>query len=249
MPADTSQAAEPADSAIAAWKGAPLRAVLFDLDGTLLDTAGDISLALNRAIAEFGWAPVAASETRNLIGRGGPVLVQRAAQLQQRPLDPATHAAIVERFFHHYGELQATEDSTAQPFSGAAEGLRGLHEAGLRTAIVTNKQQRFAILLAKRLGLAPWVDVYVGGDTCERRKPDPMPVLFACESLRVAPSEALMVGDSINDVMAARGAAVPVICVPYGYNEGMDPKTLPCDLLIDSIAELPGLLLRAPAAG
>ena len=234
---------------VASWRGVPLRAVLFDLDGTLLDTAADISLALNRAIAEFGWAPVAASDTRNLIGRGGPMLVQRAAELQQRPLDATTQTAIVERFFHHYGELQGTDESAARPFPGAAEGLRGLHEAGLRTAIVTNKQQRFGIALAKRLGLAPWVDVYVGGDSCVRRKPDPMPVLFACGSLQVAPSEALLVGDSINDVMAARGAAVPVICVPYGYNEGMDPKTLPCDLLIDSIAELPALLLHAPAAG
>jgi len=259
MPADTTDSSDlvtpsgPATVAVkppmASWRGASLRAVLFDLDGTLLDTAADISLALNRAIAEFGRAPVAASDTRNLIGRGGPMLVQRAAELQRRPLDAGTQAAIVERFFHHYGELQGSDESAARPFPGAAEGLRGLHEAALRTAIVTNKQQRFAIALAKRLGLAPWVDVYVGGDTCVRRKPDPMPVLFACESLQVAPAEALMVGDSINDVMAARGAAVPVICVPYGYNEGMDPKTLPCDLLVDSIAELPALLLRAPAAG
>lgn len=259
MPADTTQNADlavpsksttaAAKPSVASWRSAALRAVLFDLDGTLLDTAADISLALNRAIAEFGWDPVAASDTRNLIGRGGPMLVQRAAELQRRSLDTATQTAIVERFFHHYGELQATDESAARPFPGATEGLRGLHEAGLRTAIVTNKQQRFAISLAKRLGLAPWVDVYVGGDTCVRRKPDPMPVLFACESLRVAPTEALMVGDSINDVMAARAAGVPVICVPYGYNEGMDPKTLPCDLLVDSIAELPALLLPARAAG
>jgi phosphoglycolate phosphatase len=92
------------------------------------------------------------------------------------------------------------------------------------------------------LDLADWVDVVVGGDTCVRRKPDPQPLLFACESLHVAPSESLMVGDSVNDVQAARAAAIPVICVSYGYNEGRDPRTLECDLLLDSLAELPPLL-------
>jgi phosphoglycolate phosphatase len=230
-----------------AWRGVRLDAVLFDLDGTLLDTAADISLALNRAIAEHGWAPVDAADARTMIGQGAPMLVKRAAEHQSRSLGDAEHAAIVERFFHHYGALQGTDDSGARPFAGAAEGLRGVREMGLKTAIVTNKQQRFAIALATRLGLAPWVDVYVGGDSCAKRKPDPLPLLFACESLGVAPAHALMVGDSINDLKAARGAGIPIVCVPYGYNEGEDPRALPCDALIESIAELPGLLRSEPA--
>jgi phosphoglycolate phosphatase len=230
-----------------AWRGVRLDAVLFDLDGTLLDTAADISLALNRAIAEHGWAPVDAADARSMIGQGGPMLVRRAAQLQRRTLDEAEQAAIVERFFHHYGALQGTDESRARPFAGAAEGLRGIRELGLKTAIVTNKQQRFAMALAKRLGLSAWVDVYVGGDSCPKRKPDPMPLLFACESLGVAPAHALMVGDSINDLTAARAAGIPIVCVPYGYNEGQDPRALPCDALVESIADLPGLLLPEPA--
>jgi phosphoglycolate phosphatase len=83
----------------------------------------------------------------------------------------------------------------------------------------------------------------VGGDTCARHKPDPQPLFFACESLQVVPSESLMVGDSVNDVLAARAAGIPVVCVSYGYNEGRDPRTLECDLLLDSLAELPALLL------
>jgi phosphoglycolate phosphatase len=82
----------------------------------------------------------------------------------------------------------------------------------------------------------------VGGDTCARRKPDPQPLFFACESLQVPPSESLMVGDSVNDVQAARAAGIPVVCVSYGYNEGRDPRTLECDLLLDSLTELPALL-------
>jgi phosphoglycolate phosphatase len=226
----------------AQWRGKALDAVLFDLDGTLLDTAADIALALNRTVAEAGWDPVAADAVRTMIGRGGPMLLQRAANSQQRVLDAPTQAAMVERFFHHYGALQEFDECAAQPFAGAAAGLRAVHEAGLRTAIVTNKQQRFAAALAKRLGLNGWIDVIVGGDSCARRKPDPMPLLFACESLGVAPAQALMVGDSINDVQAARAAGIAVICVPYGYNEGEDPRTLPCDAIVENLADLPGLL-------
>jgi phosphoglycolate phosphatase len=154
---------------------------------------------------------------------------------------------MVERFFHHYGELEESNEDRALPYPGAVESLRAVREAGLRTAVVTNKQRRFADSALARLGLARWVDIVVGGDSCVRRKPDPQPLLFACESLGLPPIESLMVGDSVNDVQAARAAAIPVICVSYGYNEGRDPRTLDCDALIDSLTELPGLLELGPA--
>jgi phosphoglycolate phosphatase len=228
----------------AQWRGRALAAVLFDLDGTLLDTAADIALALNRATSEHGWAPLPESDVRGMIGRGAPMLVRRAAGAQARELDDAAHAAVLERFFHHYGALQDNDECAAQPYAGAASALQGLHDAGLRIAVVTNKQQRFAVGLLERLGLKRWVDLVVGGDTCERRKPDPQPLQYACAQLRVTTDQALMVGDSVNDVQAARGAGIPVICVPYGYNEGQDPRTLPCDALVDSLADLPALLLN-----
>jgi phosphoglycolate phosphatase len=118
-----------------------------------------------------------------------------------------------------------------------------LHGAGLRTAVVTNKQERFASGLLQRLGLLEWVDLVVGGDSCERRKPDPQPLLFACERLNAPPARALMVGDSINDVTAARAANIAVVCVPYGYNEGNDPRELACDALIEDLSHLPPLIL------
>src|SRR5271166_2742058 len=157
------------------WRGQPLEALLFDLDGTLLDTAGDITLALNRTLAQFGWAPAAQAEVRRMIGRGSPMLIQRTAAAQGRKLDEATQTAMVERFFYHYGSLQELDEFDAQPYPGVAESLRILHGAGLRTAVVTNKQQRFASGLLERLGLASWIDLVVGGDSCERRKPDPQP--------------------------------------------------------------------------
>jgi phosphoglycolate phosphatase len=230
------------------WRGQPVEAVLFDLDGTLLDTAADIALALNRTLAEYGWSPAAQSDVRLMIGRGAPILIQRTAAAQGRTLDDASHAAMAERFFHHYGALQETDEFDALPYPGAREALRRLHGEGLRIGIVTNKQQRFARGLLERLDLIAWVDLVVGGDSCERRKPDPQPLLFACERLGVTPARALMVGDSINDVKAARGANIAVLCVPYGYNEGQDPRELPCDALIETLADLPGLLMPVARA-
>jgi phosphoglycolate phosphatase len=231
----------------ARWRGQPVEAVLFDLDGTLLDTAADIALALNRTLAEHGWSPAAQDDVRRMIGRGAPILIERTAAAQARALDEALHAAMVDRFFHHYGALQETNEFDALPYPGARESLQRLHDAGLRIAVVTNKQQRFARGLLELLDLIAWVDLVVGGDSCERRKPDPQPLLFACERLGVAPGRTLMVGDSINDVKAARAANIPVLCVPYGYNEGRDPRELPCDALIDTLADLPGLLMPGTA--
>ncbi len=230
------------DPAGANWRGQRLAAVLFDLDGTLLDTAADIALALNRTMAEYGCKPLAEDEVRRMIGRGPPILIERAAASQGRILGAPAQAEMLERFFHFYGRLEESDEDSARPYAGAAESLRALHDAGLRTAVVTNKQHRFAAALLRRLGLGAWVDVVVGGDTCVRRKPDPQPLFFACESLQVRPSEALMIGDSVNDVQAARAAGIPVVCVSYGYNEGRDPRTLECDLLLDSLTELPTLL-------
>ncbi len=230
------------DPAGANWRGRRLAAVLFDLDGTLLDTAADIALALNRTMAEYGCKPLAEDEVRRMIGRGPLILIERAAASQGRILGAPAQAEMLERFFHFYGRLEESDEDSARPYAGAAESLRALHDAGLRTAVVTNKQHRFAAALLRRLGLGAWVDVVVGGDTCLRRKPDPQPLIFACESLKVRPSEALMIGDSVNDVQAARAAGIPVVCVSYGYNEGRDPRTLECDLLLDSLTELPTLL-------
>jgi phosphoglycolate phosphatase len=226
----------------ATWQGRPLRGVLFDLDGTLLDTAADIARALNRALAERNWPPLPVSDVVRMIGRGSPILIERAAAALGQPLTPAVQAAMVERFFEFYGALEEANESDARPYPGVAETLRTLHEAGLSIAVVTNKQERFAKALLHRLELAGWVDLIVGGDTCERRKPDPQPLLHACTTLQLDPQAVLMVGDSVNDVSAARGAKIPVVCVPYGYNEGQDPRTLQCDALIDTLAALPPLL-------
>jgi phosphoglycolate phosphatase len=222
--------------------GAPVHALLFDLDGTLLDTAGDIALALHRAFADQGHAAPGEAEVRTMIGRGAPMLVQRALAHAGLQVDAAVQAALLEGFFHHYGRLQEVDECAAQPYEGVREGLQRLAGLGLPMAIVTNKQERFARGLAARLGLQPFVRLVVGGDTCERRKPDPQPLQWACAQLGVAEAQTVMVGDSVNDVQAARAAGMRVVCVPYGYNEGTDPRLLPCDAFVQRVDELPALL-------
>jgi phosphoglycolate phosphatase len=226
----------------ARWRGRPVSGLLFDLDGTLLHTAADIALALNRTLGEYGMEALPLADVSRMIGRGSPVLIERAAAARGRALTEALRAAMLERFFHHYGELEESDESAAQPYPGVSDTLHRLHAAGMPIAVVTNKHWRFATGLLHRLGLMEWVNLVIGGDTCERRKPDPQPLLFACESLSIAPAEALMVGDSINDVKAARAAGIPIVCVPYGYNEGQDPRSLECDAMIETLADLPGLL-------
>ena len=224
------------------FRQGPITAVLFDLDGTVLDTVGDIALALKRAFADHGLDAPPQAEVRQMIGRGAPMLVERADAALKMGLDAAKKAQVLERFFHHYGRLQETDECAAEPFPGARECLRELHAAGVPLAIVTNKQQVFAQGLCKRLGLSPYLKLVVGGDTCERRKPDPQPLQWAASQLGSADAQTLMVGDSVNDVKAARAAAMPVVCVPYGYNEGMDSRSLPCDAFVETLDQLPRLL-------
>jgi phosphoglycolate phosphatase len=230
------------------WRGHAVHAVLFDLDGTLLDTVEDIALALNRALGEKHLGTLTTGQVRDLIGRGVPMLITRALAMLGVAVDPVAEGSLLERFYFHYGRLHLLDECNANVYPGVADGLGELHGLGLRLAVVTNKQKHFAVDLLNRLGLSDWIDVVVGGDSCERRKPDPQPLQFACTALRVEPSEALMVGDSVNDVLAARAARLPVVCVPYGYNEGSDPRELPCDAFIETVADLPALLLgEAPA--
>jgi phosphoglycolate phosphatase len=224
------------------WRGRPLRALLFDLDGTLLDTASDIARALNRTLADYALEPLPVVEVSRMIGRGSPMLIERAAAARGRPADETEKSAMLKRFLHHSDMLHDEDESDALPYTAVADTLQWFHDGGMKIAVVTNKHYRFASGLLERLELSQWIDVLVGGDTCKHRKPDPEPLLFACQALAVAPSDVLMVGDSINDVRAARAAGIPVVCVPYGYNEGEDPRALPCDAIIETLAELPGLL-------
>jgi phosphoglycolate phosphatase len=211
------------------------RAVLFDLDGTLLDSAPDLAAAANAMLGELGLPGRDPAVIATYIGKGIPRLVERTlAGSLDATADPAALARALPIYERHYA---AESGRRSVPFPGVVEGLHALRAAGVPLACITNKAERFTVDLLRRTALDGFFDVLMCGDTVARKKPDPEPVLAACGRLGVAPADALMIGDSANDVQAARAAGCPVWCVPYGYNEGRPVESLDCDALVPDLAE------------
>ncbi len=217
-----------------------VRAVLLDLDGTLLDTAPEIAAAAADMLAELGLEPVAPETVRDFIGKGIPHLVRRTleASLGRAPDERRTGSAM-EGFFFHY-EKRNGRSATAYP--GVHEGLAALRARGFALACVTNKISRFTLPLLEATGLHGFFSAVVSGDTAPRKKPAPDPLLAACAQLGVSPAHALMVGDSKNDALAARAAGCPVLLVPYGYTEGADVRGIECDGIVPTLLHVAGLL-------
>lgn len=218
----------------------PVRAVLLDLDGTLLDTAPEIAAAAACMLAELGLEPVPAPMVRDYIGKGIPSLVRRtlAASLGREP-DERRIGSAIESFFFNY-EKQIGR--AASPYPGVVEGLESMRAGGLGLACVTNKTAQFTLPLLEATGLAAFFGAVISGDSVTRKKPAADPVLAACSRLGVAPHEALMIGDSANDALAARAAGCPVLLVPYGYSEGVDVQSIECDGIVGSLLHVAGLL-------
>lgn len=224
----------------------PLRAVMFDLDGTLVDSAPDLAFAANRMLATLGMPARDPALLSSFIGKGIPRLVERSLA---GSLDGRADSGLMARalaLFESYYEEESGRRTTVYP--GVAEGLEMLARAGLPLACVTNKAERFTHTLLAGMGLAYFFALVVGGDTLPRKKPDPLPFRHVCERLGVAPGEALVVGDSRNDVAGARAAGCPVICVPYGYNEGEAVETLDCDAIVASVAEAARIVIATRAS-
>lgn len=221
-----------------------VRAVLLDLDGTLLDTVLDLHAAANGMLADLGRRPVAIEDIRAYVGRGIPNLVKRvlAGNLEAAD-DPAPPPGdALASFRRHYGEVNGR---AAKPFPGVMEGLMALKAANLPLGVITNKAAAFTGPLLERTGLAPYMSVVVSGDQLPRPKPDPMPVIWACGRLGVSPADVVLIGDSVHDFKAGRAAGCRVWLVPYGYNEGQDVRGLECDAIVATILEAASLITTA----
>ncbi len=219
------------------------RAVLIDLDGTLVDTAEDIVVSANRMLDELGVLPLPFATIKGFIGKGVPNLVRRT--LETAGVDGGADAARVaeaEAIFHrHY---IAVNGRMGQMFAGVEAGLDALCRLGYRLACVTNKPEALAAPLLAITGLDTWFEALVAGDSIPQMKPHPEPLLHACRLLGVAPQRSVLVGDSPVDVAAARAAGIPVAIVKYGYAGPAGPEALGGDWLIDSFEDLPELLAR-----
>jgi len=227
-------------SAAAGVLGRTYRAYLFDLDGTLVDSAPDINSALNVALAAAALPPVDERLTRHWIGHGARVVLEQAfihRGAAARLANEGEMARLLSIFLDHYSRHIA---DASGPYPGVADALRELADRGARLAVVTNKLAGLSNQLLEAVGLDRYFGAVVCGDSLPQRKPDPAPALLACRLLDVAPHEALFVGDSTTDVETARNAGCLVVCVRDGYNHGIAPEALGADALVDSLLELVG---------
>lgn len=222
--------------------------IVFDLDGTLVDTAPDIVATLNHLLASEGHPPVALAEARTMIGEGAWALLAKGFAAAGAPVPEKRRTELVERFIGHYRTRMARE---SRAFPGAAAALDALTADGARLAVCTNKRTDLSTQLLKDLGLLDRFAAVIGGDAAGVGKPDPAPLRLAIDRAGGLVENALMVGDSATDAGAARALGLPLVLVSFGYT-ATPARALSADLVIDAFAELPSacrVLLRACPAG
>lgn len=220
-----------------------VRAVLIDLDGTLLDTIPDLAAAANLMLGELGRPPLDEALIRTFVGKGIPRLVERVVVAAYGSMaDSAVQARALPVFERCYEGVNGAHTTI---YHGVIEGLDALRAQGLPLAVVTNKAARFTLPLLEHQGIRHYFGEVVAGDALPRKKPDPDQLLHVCGKLGIAPRDMLMIGDSVNDAQAARAAGCPVFCVTYGYNEGTDVRELDVDAIVDSLSEAARLIQKA----
>ncbi|POA98376.1 phosphoglycolate phosphatase [Chromobacterium sinusclupearum] len=214
-----------------------IQAVAFDLDGTLVDSIPDLANAANAMREHLGLPPLAAERIQSHVGDGIASLVHRAITDERHAeADGPAWERGYRYFIQHYRE-HLTDHTTVYP--GVRDGLALLRARQLPLVLITNKSERLAVPLVEELGLRDHFSLILGGDTLPEKKPSALPLLHACQVLGIPPQDLAMVGDSANDVAAARAAGSTAIAVRYGY---ADASTLGADLAVDSVAELYDLM-------
>ena len=218
--------------------------VLFDLDGTLVDTAPDLAYCVDGMLTSLGMPACGEERVRLWIGNGAARLVKRAltGDLHGEP-----EPELFERAFSRFNSLYHQHTARAsQPYPGVVETLEWLVAARLRVGCVTNKPRVFSTKLLDALQLSGRLDTLICGDDVSHKKPHPLPLIQAAQNLGFAPELGVMVGDSKSDVRAARAAGMPVICVSFGYNHGESVTIYEPDAVIGAFDELPGMLQFHP---
>jgi len=214
------------------------KVILFDLDGTLIDSAPDLAVAVNHMLETLNRATFSENIIRFWVGNGAQVLVRRALSGQSEineDLDPVLFENALEIFLSFYAQNLAV---TTVTYPNVPTTLNTLKEAGYRLAIVTNKPFDFVAPILKGLNLDGLFELHLGGDSLSQKKPDPAPLLHVCEQLDVTVEQCVMVGDSKNDILAANAAKMQSIGVSYGYNYGEDIGIYNPDAVFDDFADI-----------
>ena len=219
----------------------PAPLAIFDLDGTLIDTAPDLIESLNHAIAAEGLAPFGVDDTQKLVGRGVKVMIERAFELRDESLDSDTFDACFDRFTEHYRD---GIPGRSRPYPGICDALDRLREDGFALAVCTNKREIFTLPLLEALNMSHYFGTITGGDTFAFRKPDPRHILETIARAGSTAENAVMVGDSSNDIEAAKGAGVATIAVTFGYAD-RPVADMAADRTISDFADLTPAMARS----
>lgn len=216
------------------------RLILIDLDGTLVDSVLDLAFSIDEMLCQLGHPPAGEANVRNWVGNGVESLVSRAltGEMDGQP-DEAEFERAFPLFMGIYAENTAHHSII---YPGVREGLDALRAEGYLLGCITNKAAAFTNPLLKKMGLFDDFKIIISGDTLPKKKPDPLPLLHAAGHFAVAPQQGIMVGDSVNDIKAARAAGFKAVAVSYGYNHGQDIRLSQPDIIIDSLVDLPPML-------
>jgi phosphoglycolate phosphatase len=219
-----------------------ISAILIDLDGTLLHTAPELVASANRMLLDLGRPAVSQDLLTSYIGNGVSWLVKRAltGDMHAEP-DANLYEQALPIFERHYNELLLQ----SKPFEGVIAGLDAMKAAGFRLGCITNKVKRYTEPLLEGLGLAHYFEIVLSGDSLPEKKPHPLPLLHAAKFFGVPVEKVLLIGDSLNDSVAARAAGCPIVCVPYGYNHGEPVDRLDLDAVINTLPDVMKLIKKA----
>ena len=211
-----------------------IKGVFFDLDGTLFDTAPELSFATNKMLKDIDLQGLESNVIKSFIGKGADNLVRKSISYSSNK-NPEALFKKARKLFDKYYILNAAQ---SLPYDGVKETLIKLKKKKLSLACVTNKPEIYTHAILKKSGLIAYLDLVVSGDTVSRKKPDPMPLHYSCDKLELVPKEAIMVGDSCNDIEAGFSAGTYVVTVPYGYQYGQSIESDKVDLAIKNLNDL-----------
>lgn len=217
----------------------PPEVVLIDLDGTLVDSVPDLAWCTARMLEALDCPTCSEDDVRLWVGNGVEKLIKRAltGEMNAEP-DPALYDKAAPLFMTLYKDNSCR---LSHLYPDVETGLRWLQSRQIKLGCVTNKPEAFTLPLLDFLGIRQFFEVVISGDSLPQKKPHPAPLLYGAEFFRVSPDKALMIGDSVSDVEAARAAGFRIVCMSYGYNHGADIRSANPDVVIDSFAELENL--------